>query len=106
MQVWWTGSTDNVGTTSYEVFRNGVSAGTFPSNVATIVGLSPLTTYSLTVRARDAVGNWSLHSHPVAMSDNASGAAIGSAAEIADLMAGNNYRQTGILIGLTQATLD
>jgi PKD repeat protein len=65
MFVWWSVSSDNVGTTQYEVFRNGVSAGTFPTNSGTILGLSPLTVYNLTVRARDAAGNWSTQSLPV-----------------------------------------
>ncbi|MBI5693766.1 MAG: fibronectin type III domain-containing protein [Verrucomicrobia bacterium] len=65
LYLWWNPSTDNVGTSGYEVFRNGVSAGTFSINAATLSGLSPSTVYSLTVRARDAAGNWSAQSQPV-----------------------------------------
>ncbi|KQV97251.1 carbohydrate binding domain-containing protein [Rhizobacter sp. Root1221] len=55
----WTASTDNVGVTGYEVFRDGVSAGTATGTAFTASGLSASTTYAFTVRARDAEGNWS-----------------------------------------------
>jgi chitodextrinase len=55
----WTASSDVVGVTGYEVFRNGVSAGTSTSPNFTASGLGANTAYSFTVRARDAAGNWS-----------------------------------------------
>jgi PQQ-dependent dehydrogenase (s-GDH family) len=55
----WLPSTDNVGVTGYDVYRNGVKMNA--SNVAgtsyTFTGLSELTTYSITVKAKDAAGN-------------------------------------------------
>ena len=61
----WTASTDNVGVTGYEVFRNGSSIGTPSGTTFNITGLSPNTNYSMTVRARDAAGNWSNQSTAV-----------------------------------------
>lgn len=61
----WTASTDNVGVTGYEVFRNGASVGTPAGTSFTDTGLSAGTTYSYTVRARDAAGNWSAQSGAV-----------------------------------------
>lgn len=61
----WAASTDNVGVTAYEVLRNGVSLGTTASLSMTVTGLSPSTGYSMTVRARDAAGNWSAQSSPL-----------------------------------------
>jgi hypothetical protein len=58
----WTASTDNVGVTGYEVFKDGVSYGTTAATSLNITTLLPGTTYSMTVRARDAVGNWSAQS--------------------------------------------
>jgi glucuronoarabinoxylan endo-1,4-beta-xylanase len=55
----WTAATDNVGVTGYEVFRNGVSIGTPSGTSLGVTGLSAATTYAMTVRARDAAGNWS-----------------------------------------------
>ncbi|GAA1031493.1 hypothetical protein GCM10009557_27010 [Virgisporangium ochraceum] len=58
----WAASTDNVGVTSYDVLRS-TGSGT-ASVVATVsgtsfaaAGLSPSTTYTFSVRARDAAGN-------------------------------------------------
>ncbi len=55
----WTPSTDNVGVTSYEVFANGISKGTTASTSLSVTGLTCNTSYNMTVRARDAAGNWS-----------------------------------------------
>jgi chitodextrinase len=58
----WADSTDAVGTTGYEVFRGGVSIATPTSSVYTDTGRAYDTSYSYTVRARDAAGNWSAQS--------------------------------------------
>ncbi|MGB7921921.1 MAG: hypothetical protein WCF57_01620 [Pyrinomonadaceae bacterium] len=57
----WTAGTDNVGVTSYKIFRDGA-----PSPMATVItttfsdtGNSPTTTHSYRVMASDAVGNLS-----------------------------------------------
>lgn len=55
----WTASTDNVGVTGYEVFRNGTSVGSTASTTFSLTGLTANTTYSLTVKAKDAAGNTS-----------------------------------------------
>lgn len=57
--VSWQASSDNVGVTGYEVSVNGVVKTTTASTSATITGLTASTPYSITIRARDAVGNWS-----------------------------------------------
>jgi len=53
----WGASTDNVGVTGYEVFRNGVSLGTTTSLSFNNTGLTCGTTYTAGVRAKDAAGN-------------------------------------------------
>ena len=55
----WTASTDNIGVTLYEVFLNGVSQGTTTTLSMNLSGLNPGTSYTVTVRSRDAAGNWS-----------------------------------------------
>lgn len=55
----WMASTDNVGVSVYEVFRNGVSVGTTGGTSMALSGLTQGTAYSMTVRAKDAAGNWS-----------------------------------------------
>ena len=55
----WTASTDDVRVTGYEVFKDGVSVGPTSARSKRITGLNPGQTYAMTVRARDAAGNWS-----------------------------------------------
>lgn len=55
----WTASTDNVGVTGYEIYRDGVKVGTSATTSYTDNGLSPETDYSYTVKAFDAAGNLS-----------------------------------------------
>lgn len=57
--VAWTASTDNIGVTGYEVYRNGVKVGTSASTTYTDNGLTAQTTYTYTVKAYDAKGNLS-----------------------------------------------
>ena len=62
----WTPSSDDDGVTGYEVFRDGtVSLGVASSAMRVISGLTPETTYSFTVRARDQYANWSTLSGPL-----------------------------------------
>lgn len=58
----WSAATDNVGVTGYEVFQNGTSLGTATGTTFSVNGLNCGTAYSMTVRARDAAGNWSAQS--------------------------------------------
>ncbi len=53
----WAASTDNVGVTGYDVFRNGSLAVSVAGTSATVTGLSPSTAYQFAVRAHDAAGN-------------------------------------------------
>jgi chitodextrinase len=53
----WSASTDNIGVTGYDIFQGGVLLGTSTTPGYAVTGLAPLTTYSMTVKARDAVGN-------------------------------------------------
>ena len=58
----WSASTDNVGVTGYQVFRNGTSVGTPTATSFAVTGLTAGTSHAMTVRARDAAGNWSAQS--------------------------------------------
>jgi chitodextrinase len=58
----WTPSSDNVGVTGYQVFRNSVLVGTSAGSNFYDVGLSATTQYTYSVAAFDAAGNVSLQS--------------------------------------------
>ncbi len=53
----WDASTDNVGVTGYEVYRGGTLVTTVTGTSHTDTGLTAATSYTYTVRARDAAGN-------------------------------------------------
>ncbi|RCG28651.1 chitinase [Sphaerisporangium album] len=53
----WNASTDNVGVTGYEVYRGTTLVTTATGTTYTDSGLAASTSYSYTVRARDAAGN-------------------------------------------------
>ncbi|WP_326662190.1 PQQ-dependent sugar dehydrogenase [Streptomyces canus] len=57
----WGASTDDVGVTAYDLYEHGNKIGESPggSTSKALTGLTPGTTYNLTVIARDAAGNTS-----------------------------------------------
>lgn len=59
----WSGATDAVGVTGYDVYQGASLIGSTASTTYTVNSLSPSTTYSFTVRAKDAAGNISIASN-------------------------------------------
>ncbi len=64
----WTGSTDNIGVTYYNIYKNGtyvvsISVG----NSYNVTGLTPATTYSFSIKAKDDAGNLSPSSNTVSV---------------------------------------
>ncbi len=55
----WSASIDDFGVAGYEVFKDGTSIGTTTTTSMSVTGLNLGTTYSMKVRARDAVPYWS-----------------------------------------------
>jgi chitinase len=53
----WNASTDNVGVTGYDVFRDTTRVGGGTATSLTVSGLAANTSFVFTVRARDAAGN-------------------------------------------------
>ncbi|HEY0092181.1 MAG TPA: GEVED domain-containing protein, partial [Flavobacterium sp.] len=53
----WTGSTDNIGVTGYDVYQNSVYKATVSGTTYGVTGLTPSTSYSFYVVAKDAAGN-------------------------------------------------
>ena len=69
----WNASSDNVGVTSYDVYRGSTLATSVSGTSATVGGLSPSTAYTFTVRARDAAGNTSPASNAVTVTTDQGG---------------------------------
>jgi chitodextrinase len=68
----WSASTDNVGVTGYNVYKNTVKIATTASPSYSATGLSSSTNYSFAVSAYDAAGNTSLLSNTVSATTQAS----------------------------------
>ena len=67
----WTASTDNVGVTGYEVYRNNVKVATVTSLTHSNTGLASSTVYTFYVKAVDAAANVSAASSTVSATTSA-----------------------------------
>ncbi len=59
----WTASTDNVAVTGYNVYQGTTLLGTTTTTSYNVTGLTSATTYSFSVKAKDAAGNLSASSN-------------------------------------------
>ncbi|MES2324650.1 MAG: carbohydrate binding domain-containing protein [Pseudomonadota bacterium] len=91
----WTASTDNVGVTGYQVLRNNVQVGSAGSTSYTDSGVAPVTSYSYTVRAFDAMGNVSAASSALAVTTGGSGCQVRFTTANAATVSGQNLRVVG-----------
>ncbi|MFI6903121.1 glycosyl hydrolase family 18 protein [Nonomuraea sp. NPDC050394] len=69
----WNASTDNVGVTGYEIYRGGTLVTTVTGTTHTDSGLTASTSYTYTIRARDAAGNRSADSAAVTATTSGGG---------------------------------
>lgn len=92
----WTASTDNTAVAGYDIFRNGTKVGTSTSAAYTDNALTPNTTYSYTVIARDAAGNTSAASTALSAKTLA-----GTAANTGDLNSDGKVNITDLSIMLS-----
>ncbi|MGW1256685.1 carbohydrate binding domain-containing protein [Streptomyces sp. NPDC002513] len=67
----WNASTDNVGVTAYDIYRGASQVLSVSDTSATVSGLSPSTSYTFSVKARDAAGNTSAASGSVTVTTDA-----------------------------------
>lgn len=69
----WSASTDNVGTTAYAIYRDGTYIAMTGATSYQSTGLSPNTSYSFVVTALDAAGNESLPASATATTSSGGG---------------------------------
>ncbi|MHA6759467.1 glycosyl hydrolase 2 galactose-binding domain-containing protein [Streptacidiphilus sp. PAMC 29251] len=69
----WDASTDNVGVTGYDVYRDGSLLSTVTGTTATDATVAASTSYSYTVKAHDAAGNASAASTALSVTTPAAG---------------------------------
>ncbi|MEA2105600.1 MAG: GEVED domain-containing protein, partial [Bacteroidota bacterium] len=68
----WTASTDNVGVTGYDIYRNGSVMASTANTSYNVTGLTAATTYSFYVKAKDAAGNVSAASNTISVTTDES----------------------------------
>ncbi len=69
----WNASTDNVGVTEYQVLQASTVVATSATTSTAVTGLSADTSYTFSVRARDAAGNTSAASSPITVRTSSGG---------------------------------
>jgi pimeloyl-ACP methyl ester carboxylesterase len=71
--VQWTGSTDDVGVDKYDIFVNGVKTYSTTETTFTVANLDSGQVYAIYVKARDAVGNYSVPSNQLTVTTGVGG---------------------------------
>ena len=61
----WAAATDNVGVTGYDVYQGTTNIGTVTATTANITSLTANTSYTFSIKAKDAAGNESASSNTV-----------------------------------------
>ncbi|MFG2652476.1 cellulose binding domain-containing protein [Streptomyces sp. NPDC048436] len=104
----WTPATDDTAVSGYDVYRDGVKAGTTASASFTDTGLTASSTHSYTVRAKDAAGNTSAASAPVTATTSPGGGgptgAIKAQYKNNDSSPGDNQIRPGLRLVNTGST--
>ncbi|WP_109301265.1 endonuclease [Aquimarina sp. AU474] len=106
----WNASTDNVGVTGYDIYRDGSLLNTSSTASFNVSGLTANTTYTFFVRAKDAAGNVSAASNTVNVTtqDNTSGGGVATELFFSEYIEGSSNNKaleianfTGVAINLS-----
>lgn len=104
----WTPATDDTAVSGYDVYRDGVKAGSTASASFTDTGLAASSSHSYTVRARDAAGNTSAASPAVSATTGAGSGGTTGALKAQyrnnDSSPGDNQIRPGLQLVNTGAT--
>lgn len=85
----WSGATDNIAITAYDVYQGATLLGTTSLTTYNVTGLSPLTSYTFSVRAKDEAGNISVSSNVVSITTAAFTYCTSQGNSVADELIGN-----------------
>ncbi len=104
----WSASTDNVGIASYAIYVNNVFKQNATSTTAIITGLTPSTTYSFYIIAKDTSNNLSVGSTSVDGSTSAStgGGTIASEIFFSEYVEGSSNNKFLEISNFTGSTVD
>ncbi|WP_394758384.1 endonuclease [Flavobacterium sp.] len=102
----WLAGTDNIGITSYDVYKDGVFTMSVPGLTAIVTGLTASTTYSFYVIARDAAGNSSPISNTVNGTTTASGGGNASELFFSEYVEGSSNNKALEIANFTGSPVD
>lgn len=104
-KITWDASTDNTAVTGYRVYLDGNLNSTAPTNTITPNGLTPSTTYAVTISAIDAVGNESAQTAPVNASTT-SGTGTANELFISEYVEGSSNNKAIEIANITGSPID
>lgn len=90
----WDASTDNMGVTGYDVYQGTTLLGSTSNTTTGITGLTAETTYTFSVKAKDAAGNESATSNEVFVTTNTGSTADTEAPTAPSALTASNVTQT------------
>jgi len=96
----WTGATDNVAVTGYDVYKDGILLASVTGTTYQATGLTSGTTYSFTIRAKDAAGNISVDSNTATITTTT----VDTTAPTAPTLTASNTTTTTVDLSWTGAT--
>ncbi len=103
----WSASTDNVGVTGYDVYKNGILLASTTTTSYTVTGLLTATSYAFTVTAKDAAGNVSSASNSVNVTTlSGGGSGTGNELFISEYIEGSSYNKAIEIANVTGSTVD
>ncbi len=104
----WNASTDNVGVTGYDIYKDGVLLASTASAFYSVTGLIASTSYAFTVTAKDAVNNTSSVSNTANVTTQSSGGGGGSGSElfISEYIEGSSNNKAIEIVNFTGNTID
>ncbi|OCT10979.1 hypothetical protein A8709_04560 [Paenibacillus pectinilyticus] len=95
----WSGATDNIGITSYDLYKNGSFLTNVTGTTKTVSSLTPGTSYSFYVKAKDAAGNASPASNTVNVTTT-----VDTTAPTAPTLSSPSHAQTTVNLSWSGAT--
>ncbi|MCK4662622.1 MAG: endonuclease [Bacteroidales bacterium] len=102
----WNTSTDNVSVSGYDIYQNGSFIGSSSTISYSITGLSAETTYSMTVKAKDAAGNTSSASTILNVTTDDTPSGLASDLIISEYIEGSSYNKALEIANFTGAAVD
>ncbi len=102
----WTASTDNAGVSGYDIYKDAVLLASSSTNSYLVNGLSPLTTYTFYVKAKDAAGNVSNASNSVQATTTDVPASSSNELFFSEYVEGSSYNKALEIANKTGSSVD